>query len=218
MSCLQTGAKWPSHDMSMIYSDSAKGKPKDKYQIQFNIPPGTSKTGGNRVFLNELSLFMYHIVFSSMIQLPDSNMPLAKKMLEFKLKEYPNSFIFLTLEARMEQSMCNPALADTQYTRVIGLQKDWRNLVHICFWDLGLCKAAQGKWLEAADCFDTLSKESKWSPAVYAYLKAVCLYHADPETYAKEIGELMTSISGLTRKIAGKSIPLEVTFGHGTQN
>jgi hypothetical protein len=159
MSCLETGAKWPKRDTTMCYPEPKKDIPKDKILVPFKLPDGVS---GNRAFLCDLCLLVYHIVFSSMIQLPDSNMPLAGKMVDMQLKKYPESFIFLGLKARLEQSKCNPMLAEAQYIKVIENQLDWRNLTHVCYWDLGFCQAAQGKWKEAAQSFQVLLSESKW--------------------------------------------------------
>jgi hypothetical protein len=133
--------------------------PLDKTIVPFSVKDGMA---GNRAFLSDLCLLTYHIVFSSMIQLPDSNLPLAGTMIEIQLKKYPKSFIFLVLKARLEQSKCNPDLAETQYIKVIDIQRDWRNLTHISYWDLGFCQAAQGKWENAAASFEVLQKESKW--------------------------------------------------------
>ena len=208
ISCLETGAKWPMKDKSGIYPKSKK--PLDKVSVAFQMPTSATKSGGLRVFLCDLALLVYHIVLANMIQLPDSDIPLALNCLESRLQKYPNSFLFLSLRGRLYQSQCCPDKAEDQYNKVLDLKVSWRNLVHLCYWDLGFCKAAQMKWLEAADCFDLLLQESKWSPAVYAYLKAVCLYEQDPILYETVISELMSSIPKLTRKIAGKSIPLEV--------
>jgi hypothetical protein len=159
MSCLETGAKWPKRDTSQCYPEPKKGVPLDKTIVPFSVKDGMA---GNRAFLSDLCLLTYHIVFSSMIQLPDSNLPLAGTMIEIQLKKYPKSFIFLVLKARLEQSKCNPDLAETQYIKVIDIQRDWRNLTHISYWDLGFCQAAQGKWENAAASFEVLQKESKW--------------------------------------------------------
>jgi hypothetical protein len=213
MSCLETGAKWTRRDLSVIYPPPASKKDGDKkkWTVPFELPPSTSESGGLRVFLNELNLLFYHIIVSGLIQIPDTDLPLASCHLQQKLEKFPESFIFLALKARLEESLCHPLKADQEFTKVIGIQKDWRNLVHICIWDLGYCKMAQGHWVEAAECFDTLYKESKWSPAVYSYLKAACLYHADKDKYKGEIQGIMEAVPEKTRKIAGKSIPLEVT-------
>lgn len=159
MSCLETGAKWPKRDTSMCYPEPKKGVPLDKITVPFKVNDGMA---GNRAFLSDLCLLSYHIIFSSMIQLPDSNMPLAGTMVEIQLKKYPSSFIFLALKARLEQSKCNPDLAEIQYIKVIEQQRDWRNLTHVSYWDLGFCQASQGKWEEAAQSFELLHKESKW--------------------------------------------------------
>jgi hypothetical protein len=90
----------------------------------------------------------------------------------------------------------------------------------MCFWELGLIYIMQQKWKKAYDIYATLVKESNWSKAVYTYLKAISLYMLANETedetkkadYFKEVVSSMEQVTGEKRKIAGKSIPMEVSI------
>ncbi|RKO86983.1 outer membrane protein Iml2/Tetratricopeptide repeat protein 39, partial [Blyttiomyces helicus] len=164
---------------------------------------------GLRKFMCDLMLLMYHVILSSMVQLPDCNIPFAKRILEESLKNHPESFLFRTLRGRLFQTECHADLAVTEYRRVISLQKEWRQLVHICVWDMATCEAAQGHWAEATACYTTLFEESRWSKAIYRYVQAVMLYASDPEKNRDKVGEMLKEVPKLTQKIAGKSIPLE---------
>lgn len=77
----------------------------------------------------------------------------------------------------------------------------------------------QADWQRAYEVFDTLSKESNWSKAVYTYIKALGLYQLaeqeeqDPEKRKQrmdKVVELMKQVNKAKKKIAGKSIPMEV--------
>ena len=52
----------------------------------------------------------------------------------------------------------------------------------------------------------------QWSKAVYAFGMAVCTLHLYREEKKAEVLQLFTEIPKLRQRIAGKSIPLEVSF------
>jgi hypothetical protein len=102
----------------------------------------------------------------------------------------------------------------------IDTQKDWKQLQHMCFWELGIIYIMQQKWEKAYEIYAKLVQESNWSKAVYNYLKAINLYMLANETedqekkadYLKEVVSSMEQVTGDKRKIAGKSIPMEVSI------
>ncbi|KAH6575544.1 hypothetical protein BASA60_004984 [Batrachochytrium salamandrivorans] len=227
--CLELGANWPENNSqspisanggtekgtkslgaSNTLSKKSTGKNKKaNCAIAFRFPNGKPAVTGVRTFLCDLSLHMYHIVLSSMIQMPGCNVPLSRRVLADNLKIYPDSFLYLVLQSRLMQSESRPDLAIIQLNRVIEMQKDWRQLAHICYWDLGMSYAALGKWKEASDCYKTMYEESTWSPAIYLYLQGVCLYMHDAHGCKKEIDDMLKRVPKLCKRVAGKSIPLE---------
>jgi hypothetical protein len=176
------------------------------------MPPTTSKTGGVRGFLIDVMLFLHHTFFATLTSVADCDMSYAARQLDIRLEKYPNSFMLLALKARVTESQRNSDEAENQIIRVIQAQKDWKNIVHCGIWDLGFCKASQGKWKEAAGCFDVLYRESTWCPAVLAYLKAVFLYHTDRKFYSQEIDKMMSLVLTLTKKSTGIPMPMDVSL------
>ncbi|EGF80180.1 hypothetical protein BATDEDRAFT_11444, partial [Batrachochytrium dendrobatidis JAM81] len=170
---------------------------------------GKQAVTGVRSFLCDLSLHMYHIVLSSMIQMPGCNVPLSRQVLTLNLQNHPDSFLYLTLQARLLQSEAKPDQAIIKLNRVIDIQNDWRQLAHICFWDLGMCHAALGNWKQASECYKILFEESTWSPAIYLYLQAAFLYMHDAIGCKQDIETMLKQVPKLCKKVAGKSIPLE---------
>jgi hypothetical protein len=208
MSCLETGARWPKRDFSMIYP-SVKGR-KPSAVVDFDMPPSNGTTNIQSLFCDWL-LFTHHTVLSTMVPIPEADFPFAKIQLDRRLKQYPKSILYLILEARLNDTMGQMTKAEMQVISLIQMQKDWQTLVHGGIWALGFIKASQGKWREAAGCFEILSRESKWSPAVYMYLKAVCLYHADKVKYADTIFLAMRMVPSQVQKLAGgQTLPDEV--------
>jgi lipopolysaccharide biosynthesis regulator YciM len=145
-----------------------------------------------------------------MIQLPGCNIPKATEMINKNLTQFPDSFIYFMFKGKVSQSARQLEDSIKEFNTVVEKQNDWRQLAHVCFWDIGLCYAALGQWTKSAEYFEILYKENKWSPAIYLYLNAVMLYTADPVKNAKTVEEMMTKVPTLMKKVAGKSVPLEV--------
>jgi tetratricopeptide (TPR) repeat protein len=144
-----------------------------------------------------------------MIQIPGCNMALAQKMLALKLETLPDSFIYLFIEAKSLQSAGKPKESIQVLTKIVNVAKDWRQLAHACFFDMGICYISLGEWENAIRAFGILYEENKWSKAVYLYLKAVCLYALDPLKNLNEVTIMFKQVPSLCKKVSGKSIPIE---------
>lgn len=53
--------------------------------------------------------------------------------------------------------------AQEKYLACIGAQQEWRQIHHLCYWELMWAYTFELKWLEAYRYADLLCKESKWS-------------------------------------------------------
>ena len=107
-----------------------------------------------------------------------------------------------------------------------------RNLHHISHWEIALAHLSLWDLDASLKYWELLEAEATWSKAIYSYGLAVCLLEsADAlEAQVKEEGgttaaskeepsvrreramALMAKVPGLRQRIAGKSIPLEVSF------
>ncbi|KAF6729992.1 Tetratricopeptide repeat protein 39B [Oryzias melastigma] len=98
------------------------------------------------------------------------------------------------------------------YITVILAQEEWRQIHHLCYWELMWTYSFEQNWIEAYRYANLLSKENKWSQAIYVYHKAAILSMLPPEEVSK-LGEnvvaLFRQVEGLRLRIAGKSIPTE---------
>ncbi|KAJ2061809.1 hypothetical protein GGI17_002879 [Coemansia sp. S146] len=104
---------------------------------------------------------------------------------------------------------------------------EWRQLQYLGYWERSLCLMSLGRWMEAADGFNTLRKENNWNKGVYTYALAACIWEhylilskgvaTTDLTQASEeqrrllaiVRLLMELVPTLKRKVAGKSIPVE---------
>ncbi|KAL9538541.1 hypothetical protein MBANPS3_010853 [Mucor bainieri] len=182
-----------------------------------SIPEETDVHTGLRSQMCNMILIVYHIILSTMIQLPDVDRPFAENILNDCLRKFPRGVFFLYFNGRLMGSKRLLKEAEEQYQLAIDTQKDWKQLQHMCFWELGLIYLMEQEWQKAYDIYTVLLRDSKWSKAVYTYLKAISLYQlagitqdaATKAEYMKEVEGYMDQVTGEKQKIAGKSIPME---------
>ncbi|KAJ2743313.1 hypothetical protein GGI20_003851 [Coemansia sp. BCRC 34301] len=106
---------------------------------------------------------------------------------------------------------------------------EWRQLQYLGYWERSLCLMSLGRWMEAAEGFNTLRKENNWNKGVYTYALAACIWEhyltlCDNRVAATDLAQqashehrrllaivrlLMETVPTLKRKVAGKSIPVE---------
>ncbi|KAG9486698.1 hypothetical protein GDO78_006859 [Eleutherodactylus coqui] len=102
--------------------------------------------------------------------------------------------------------------AQDTFRQCIVAQQEWKQIHHLCYWELMWSHSFQQDWLKAYHYADLLCKESKWSKATYVFQKAAILSML-PEEAVRSTGEdivaLFRQVEGLKQRIAGKSIPTE---------
>lgn len=102
--------------------------------------------------------------------------------------------------------------AQLKFEECILAQSQWRQIHHLCYWELMWSHSFTQDWLQAYRYADLLCKESRWSKAIYVYQKAAILSML-PEEEIKKTGEnvveLFRQVEGLKQRLAGKSIPTE---------
>ncbi|KAJ2412444.1 hypothetical protein GGI10_003681 [Coemansia sp. RSA 2530] len=105
---------------------------------------------------------------------------------------------------------------------------EWRQLQYLGYWERSLCLMSLGRWMEAAEGFNTLRKENNWNKGVYTYALAACIWEhyltlcnggaavtdltlasEEQRQLLKIVSTLMEMVPTLKRKLAGKSIPVE---------
>ncbi|OXB81740.1 UNVERIFIED_CONTAM: hypothetical protein H355_010301 [Colinus virginianus] len=120
--------------------------------------------------------------------------------------------IILFYAARIDILKGNFEKAQLTFQDCIAAQQEWKQIHHLCYWELMWCYTFQQNWLQAYRYADLLSKESRWSKAIYVFQKAAILCML-PEDELKSTGEdivsLFRQVDGLKQRIAGKSIPTE---------
>ncbi|CAK1588763.1 unnamed protein product [Parnassius mnemosyne] len=166
---------------------------------------------GLRGVLCELTLLGYHLVVSHFAgAIPDFDH--CQRILETQLKVYPEGVWFLLFEGRLQLLRGRCALAATTYKRAADIPHLWKQLRHLCYWELMWANAMMMDWREAAGFAGRLIEESSWSRTVYSYARAALLLQlGDKATKIerRQAAELLKAAPLYRQRIAGKSLPME---------
>lgn len=170
--------------------------------------------------LCDITILTYYLFISSYVPIPEVNLELADKVLQFNLQRYPQGFFFLFFQGRMFAMLALPERAMESYRNAITCQHQYRELSHLVYWDLALAYLTLGDHERAFECFDALSRQSSFSKAIFQYSKALSLYSAytegepDHQTDSEDPSiqrakTIMATVPLLCQKVAGQSIGAE---------
>ncbi|XP_039614131.1 tetratricopeptide repeat protein 39B isoform X1 [Polypterus senegalus] len=165
-----------------------------------------------RSILCVLTLLLYHTYVTLILGSGECNLVEAEALLEPYLDRFPNGFIILFYTARIAVLKGHFEKAEVKFQECIAAQQEWKQIHHLCYWELMWSCCFRQDWLEGYRFANLLSKESRWSKAIYVYQKAAILSMLPDEVAAKtgeNIEELFRQVEGLKQRIAGKSIPTE---------
>ncbi|KAM9313886.1 tetratricopeptide repeat protein 39B-like [Pholidichthys leucotaenia] len=165
-----------------------------------------------RSILSALTLLMYNLYITVKLGTGDGNLTEAEALLQPYREKFPNGALILFYTARIAVLKGNFTFAQEKFLACIRSQEEWRQIHHLCYWELMWTYSFEQNWHEAYRYADLLCKESKWSQAIYVYQKAAILCMLPDEDVAKlgeNVAELFKQVNGLRLRFAGKSIPTE---------
>ncbi|KAM3864261.1 tetratricopeptide repeat protein 39A [Diretmus argenteus] len=170
-------------------------------------------TGTNlRSMLCALLLLCYYTFLTFILGTGDGEVAEAEELLKPFRRRYPQGAIFLFFAGRTEEIKGNIDGAVALFEDGCKAQQEWKQFHHMCYWELMWCFTYKRVWKMAYFYADLLSQESRWSKAMYVYMKAAYLSML-PQDEARPFGEdevdLFRKVPTFKQKIAGKSPPTE---------
>ncbi|KAJ0055892.1 hypothetical protein NL108_014389, partial [Boleophthalmus pectinirostris] len=165
-----------------------------------------------RSILCALTLLFYNTYVSLILGTGEGNLEEAEALLEPYRHKYPKGSIILFYSARISTLRGQFEKAVSRFEECIRSQSEWRQIHHLCYWELMWTHSFQQHWVEAYHYAQLLCAESRWSKAIYVYQKAAILSMMSEEEVKKtgeNIVELFRQVEGLKQRLAGKSIPTE---------
>lgn len=165
-----------------------------------------------RSILSALTLLFYNTYVSLILGTGEGNLEEAEALLEPYKHKYPKGSIILFYSARISNLRGHFEKAIARFEECIQSQSEWRQIHHLCYWELMWTHSFRQEWTEAYHYANLLCQESRWSKAIYVYQKAAILSMMTEEQVQKtgeNIVELFRQVEGLKQRLAGKSIPTE---------
>ncbi|XP_061565821.1 tetratricopeptide repeat protein 39B [Cololabis saira] len=165
-----------------------------------------------RSILCALTLLFYHTYVSLILGSGEGNLVEAEALLEPYQDKHPKGSIILFYSARISTLRGHFEKARARYEECISSQQEWKQIHHLCFWELMWSHTYQQEWQQAYRYAQLLCQESRWSKAIYVYQKAAILSmmpQEELERTGENVTELFRQVEGLKQRLAGKSIPME---------
>ncbi|XP_028298241.1 tetratricopeptide repeat protein 39B isoform X2 [Gouania willdenowi] len=165
-----------------------------------------------RSILCVLTLLFYHTYVCLILGSGEGNLQEAEALLEPYLQKYPKGSIVLFYAARISALRGHLEKARSLYEQCVSSQQQWKQVHHLCYWELMWTHTYQQEWKQAYQYADLLCRESRWSKAIYVYQKAAILSMMTEDQVKKsgeDLVELFRQVEGLKQRLAGKSIPTE---------
>ncbi|KAM4603778.1 tetratricopeptide repeat protein 39B-like isoform 2-T2 [Polymixia lowei] len=162
--------------------------------------------------LSILTLLMFHLYITVILGTGEVNLTESEALLEPYIAKFPNGALFVFYIARIALLKGNFTFAQEKFLACIAAQDEWRQIHHLCYWELMWSYSFEQNWREAYRYADLLCKKSKWSQAVFVFQKAAILSMLPEEevkTIGENVGDLFRQVEGLRLRFAGKSIPTE---------
>ncbi|XP_057673330.1 tetratricopeptide repeat protein 39A [Corythoichthys intestinalis] len=165
-----------------------------------------------RSMLCALLLLCYYTFLTFILGTGEGHVVEAERLLKIFRLRYPRGAIFLFFAGRVEEMKGNIDEAIALFEDGCKAQQAWKQFHHMCYWELMWCFTYKRAWKMAYFYADLLSKESRWSKAMYIYMKAAYLSML-PKEEERPFGEnevdLFRQVPAFKQKIAGKSPPTE---------
>lgn len=119
----------------------------------------------------DMVVVAYNTILPIHVPFLDHDIALAERLNAESLQNHPNGAIYLYFAARIAFIKTETDKAIDYFQRSIASQSEWEQLHHICFWDLSQCYSIQMEYGRAADIMLRLAEKSRWSKAIYYYLR-----------------------------------------------
>ncbi|XP_051921348.1 tetratricopeptide repeat protein 39B [Hippocampus zosterae] len=165
-----------------------------------------------RSILCTLTLLFYHTYVTLVLGSGEGDLAEAQALLEPYLHKYPQGAIIRFYSARLATLRGHFEEACSGYQECVSSQQEWKQIHHLCYWELMWTHSYQQDWPQAYRYAELLCRESRWSKAIYVYQKAAILSMMSEEDVKKtgqDVAELFRQVEGLKQRLAGKSIPTE---------
>uniref|UniRef100_A0A8C6GNT9 Tetratricopeptide repeat domain 39D n=1 Tax=Mus spicilegus TaxID=10103 RepID=A0A8C6GNT9_MUSSI len=136
------------------------------------------------------------------------------------LEKFPNCVVLKFFRARFNMLNGNFESAKLKLQECIITQNEWKQVHHLCYWELMWCHIFLQNWKQAYNYANLLFQHSRWSKAIYIYSKAIILALIPPDCVDSEnesLSSYFLRVDSLRIKILGSSVPIEKFIAEKSQ-
>ncbi|XP_008698430.1 tetratricopeptide repeat protein 39B-like [Ursus americanus] len=162
--------------------------------------------------LSVLTLLFYYSYIYVAVGVEKGHDAAVEDLFLIYLQKFPNCVVLKFFHARFSMLKGNFENAQLVLEECIFIQNEWKQVQHLCYWELMWCHIFLRNWRQAHRYADLLYQHSRWSKAIYVYSKAMLLALLPSDSVrsgSEDITSLFLKVESLRIKILGTSVPIE---------
>mmetsp|Transcript_25002 Transcript_25002/g.59669 ORF Transcript_25002/g.59669 Transcript_25002/m.59669 type:complete len:677 (+) Transcript_25002:36-2066(+) len=175
-------------------------------EVSRTMGEGTGLRGPSAAFL----LLTYHVLLQAFLCLPDEmhiHISKSESILENIFAQFKDSAVFLFIKGRLLRLQNRLPESTETFKKCVAVQQDWRQLQHLCAYEIGWNTFTQGDFPASVEQWKILQAESKWSKSFYSWMLGLCRLSRKELPLAVEAFNQAGAAN--TRRLIGKTLSVE---------
>ncbi|XP_021004784.1 tetratricopeptide repeat protein 39B-like [Mus caroli] len=170
--------------------------------------------------LSVFTLLFYYNYVRVAVGVEKASTAATESLFLIYLEKFPNCVVLKFFRARFNMLNGNFESAKLKLQECIITQNEWKQVHHLCYWELMWCHIFLQNWKQAYNYANLLFQHSRWSKAIYIYSKAIILALLPPDCVDLEnesLSSYFLRVDSLRIKILGSSVPIEKFIAEKSQ-
>ncbi|GAB1301353.1 Tetratricopeptide repeat domain 39D [Apodemus speciosus] len=170
--------------------------------------------------LSVFTLLFYYNYVRVVVGVEKASNAATESLFLIYLEKFPNCVVLKFFRARFNMLNGNFESAKLKLQECIITQNEWKQVHHLCYWELMWCHIFLQNWKQAYNYANLLYQHSRWSKAIYTYSKAIILALLPPDSVDSEnesLSSYFLRVDSLRIKFLGSSVPIEKFIAEKSQ-
>ncbi|XP_052040755.1 tetratricopeptide repeat protein 39B-like [Apodemus sylvaticus] len=170
--------------------------------------------------LSVFTLLFYYNYVRVVVGVEKASTAATESLFLIYLEKFPNCVVLKFFRARFNMLNGNFESAKLKLQECIITQNEWKQVHHLCYWELMWCHIFLQNWKQAYNYANLLYQHSRWSKAIYTYSKAIILALLPPDSVDSEnesLSSYFLRVDSLRIKFLGSSVPIEKFIAEKSQ-
>lgn len=169
--------------------------------------------------LSVFTLLFYYNYVRVVVGVEKASTSATESLFLIYLQKFPNCVVLKFFRARFSMLNGNFETAQLKLQECIITQNEWKQVHHLCYWELMWCHIFLQNWKQAYNYANLLSQHSRWSKAIYTYSKAILMALLPPNSVNSDesMSTVFLHVDSLRIKFLGSSVPIEKFIAEKSQ-